>query len=616
MTSDAEWERIAAELVDLAEEDRLDEFLARVAGLLARGRVWQLTDHLGDLRSRRPGATDPIGVRLLLAELMSRDQTIGLPDLLDLERDVRAADGPEDLLWWITAILAEWGLWRGDFATFGYAFAAQPPEAGSRLVLLCGARLKRVQALVALATDPGGSATIRVMEQVDEMFARAEAPEEQAMTQVLSGLAKLSVDDDLDPGIVTAIRAGVAELDRLDADRLPAGLALVAWSTYLTGDFLACADALDRFAEVDTSPMPPLVIEGVAAVHEMSRMYVEGPSPEIIASLRAIFERLRRSTVPAWMLTPLADDLLDQGQIDFAEELVLVAGSVPSIVRAASQANREVQARIRILRHRDRSAVADLWDLYTEWDRDGRARRAAASAARCSWTCRTAGLVDDAAELAAWADARLPAPESRTVWEQAYLGGSVGVGAADTALRGSLRVLSPDVIVERGGEDIRLGDVQARLLALLAAARRPVTTDWIVTALWSDADLEAGRNRLAAVIHRIRQRLDLLPDELLRRTRHGLELDGHGWDIDVWRFWDLTDGDDEDREQAIDLYRSDLAARQLAYDDMLQDQRDLLRRRWIDTVRALVDSGRISASEARARAHRLGGSAEDELAEI
>ena len=109
--------------------------------------------------------------------------------------------------------------------------------------------------------------------------------------------------------------------------------------------------------------------------------------------------------------------------------------------------------------------------------------------------------------------------------------------------------------------------------------------------------------------------IDLLPDELLRRTRHGLELDGHGWDVDVWRFWDLTDGDDDDKAQAIELYQSDLAARQLAYDDMLEEQRDLLRRRWIDTVRALVGSGRLSASEARTRAHRLGGSAEDELAE-
>ena len=222
--------------------------------------------------------------------------------------------------------------------------------------------------------------------------------------------------------------------------------------------------------------------------------------------------------------------------------------------------------------------------------------------------------MDDAEELLTWATERLPGPEARTVWEHAYLEGLRGGTDTPGGTRGALRVLSPDVVVERDGESIRLGDVQARLLAVLAAARRPVTTDWIVTALWPEADLDAGRNRLAAVIHRIRQRLDLLPDELLRRTRHGLELDGHGWDVDVWRFWDLTDGDDDDKAQAIELYQSDLAARQLAYDDMLEEQRDLLRRRWIDTVRALVGSGRLSASEARTRAHRLGGSAEDELA--
>jgi DNA-binding SARP family transcriptional activator len=172
--------------------------------------------------------------------------------------------------------------------------------------------------------------------------------------------------------------------------------------------------------------------------------------------------------------------------------------------------------------------------------------------------------------------------------------------------RGKLRVLVPDVIVSRGDREVRLGTMQARLMAVLAAARRPVTTDWVVTALWPEADLEAGRNRLAALVHRIRQRLDLLPDELLRRTRDGLELDGHGWSIDAWTFWDLTAGSTDDRERALELYQSDLAGRQLAYDDLLEEQRERLRERWSDTVRALVALGRISAADAHDRAYRLG----------
>lgn len=143
-------------------------------------------------------------------------------------------------------------------------------------------------------------------------------------------------------------------------------------------------------------------------------------------------------------------------------------------------------------------------------------------------------------------------------------------------------------------------------MALLAAARRPVTTDWVVTALWPDADLDAGRNRLAALVHRIRQRLDLLPDELLRRTRHGLELDGHGWSVDVWSFWELSAGGPEDQERALELYRSDLAGRQLAYDDLFEDERTVLRQRWTEIIEAMIERGRLTVHEARDRAHRIG----------
>ena len=203
--------------------------------------------------------------------------------------------------------------------------------------------------------------------------------------------------------------------------------------------------------------------------------------------------------------------------------------------------------------------------------------------------------------------ALLPSHEDeRTAWEARYLAGSLAGEAEPTGRRGTLRVLVPDVTVSQGDREVRLGDMQARLMAVLAAARRPVTTDWVVTALWPDADIESGRNRLAALVHRIRQRLDLVPDELLRRTRQGLELDGRGWSIDVWNFWDLSAGTDEEQERAIDLYHSDLAARQLAYDDLLEEQRDLLRERWVDTVRSLVEHGRLSAQDAMARAHRVG----------
>jgi hypothetical protein len=551
--------------------------------------------------------TLPLRVRLLRADLATRVQSVELHELLELEHDARAS-GDDVLVAWIIAIVAEWGLWRGDFATFGYAFRGPAAVGDDPLSVLAEARRRRIEVLVALVADPDDPQVAVAIAEMRDMFDSTGSAEELAMTDCILGYGRLSISDDLTPEPIEVIRRGVKELERLGADRLPVALAFLAWSSYMMGDFVSCAGCLDHYEEVaaDSGPLPPVVVEGISILHDLSQMILDGATPEIRSALSKGFERLRRATVPTWFVGPVANDLLDYGCTDLASEVSAAAASVPSVMRAAHQSLQEVDARLRILRDHDPSAIEDLWSLYGEWDAVGRSRRAAASALRCSWTCRQAGLTSAADRLVAWGTERLPPEDERTAWEDRYLTGALVGEPESSTRRGTLRVLVPDVTVSQGDREVRLGDMQARLMAVLAAARRPVTTDWVVTALWPDADIEAGRNRLAALVHRIRQRLDLVPDELLRRTRHGLELDGRGWSIDVWNFWDLSAGTDEEQERAIDLYHSDLAARQLAYDDLLEEQRDLLRERWVDTVRSLVEHGRLSAQDAMARAHRVG----------
>jgi hypothetical protein len=593
----------AERLVDLAAAGDHDGFARLACQVLGSGRVQDLA---AALRSR-PAGPRPLRIRLLDADLATRDQSIELHELVELEQLTRAS-GEDGLVVWITAILAEWGLWRGDFATFGYVFRSPAAVADDPLTRLAEARRRRIALLASLVADPDDPRVAGELAEVRTLLESCGCAEELAMTDCILGYGRLSISDDLSPEPIEVIRRGVKELERLEADRLPVGLAFLAWSSYMCGDFVSCADALDRYEEVrgQSGPQPPVVVEGVAILHELAEMIVDGATAEIRSSLRDHFERLRRATVPTWFVGPVANDLLDHGCTDLAEEVSEAAASVPSVMRAAHQSLQEVDARLRILRDHDPAAVEDLWALYGEWEAVGRGRRAAASALRCSWTCRHAGLQAAADRLAAWGEERLPPPDERTPWEERYLAGSLGGEAPSRASRGTLRVLVPDVTVCQGEREVRLGDMQARLMAVLAAARRPVTTDWVVTALWPEADLEAGRNRLAALVHRIRQRLGLVPDELLRRTRHGLELDGRGWSIDVWNFWDLSAGSPEEQERAIDLYRSDLAGRQLAYDDLLEEQRELLRQRWVDTVRSLVERGHLSAQDAMARAHRVG----------
>jgi hypothetical protein len=205
-----------------------------------------------------------------------------------------------------------------------------------------------------------------------------------------------------------------------------------------------------------------------------------------------------------------------------------------------------------------------------------------------------------------WGLDRLPPESGRTEWERASVKGWRSDPVPPTPGHDALVALSPDLYVVRDGQRIQPGDVQARLLALLAAVHRPVTTDWIVTALWSDVDLDSGRNRLAAVLHRLRQRLGLSPDELVRRTRHGIELVDTGWDIDVWRFEKMARGSADERREALELYGADLVARQFAYDDQLEEHRIRLRDRWLDTVRSLVDDRELSESEALVLAQQIG----------
>jgi hypothetical protein len=607
LKSDINGNDTAAQLVELADQGHLGPFAGRVAEVLGLGRVHHVARGIDRIAASRREPL-PLPVRLLRADLATRDQTIALHQLVDLEREARAAGDPL-LVAWTTAILAEWGLWHGDFSTVGYALATPPDtRLADPLRMSVEARRRRIAVLVPMVTDPGSPAIDEEVGELRALLEDSSGAEELAMTDCVLGYARLSISDDLSPEPIEEIRRGVKELERLDADRLPVALAFLAWSSYMMGDFVSCADALDHYEETvgDDPSLPPVVVEGVAILHQLSRMILEGATDQIRSQLGEHFARLRRATVPTWFVAPVANDLLDHGHTDLAVEVSAAAAAVPQVMRAAHQSLREVDIRLRLLSERDPRIVDDLWELYGEWEVGGRGRRAAASALRCAWTCRQAGLGSAADRLASWGEERLPPADERTAWEDRYLTGAAGSGPTPVVRRGTLRVLVPDVSVVQGEREVRLGDMQARLMAVLAAARRPVTTDWVVTALWPDAALDSGRNRLAALVHRIRQRLDLVPDELLRRTRHGLELDDRGWSIDVWDFWDLSAGSDDDRERAVELYRSDLAARQLAYDDLLQEQRDLLRERWLETVRSLVSRGRLSPQEAMARAHRLG----------
>jgi hypothetical protein len=592
----------ATELVELAEVGRLDQFGERVADLFAAGRLASVGPQLASIPH------PPLAVQVLLADLAARIVAVEVYDLAELDRQVRSQHPDSDLARWMAAILTEWGLWKGDLSTAGYGHGSMIDGAPrSRLALISEARRLRIETLSCAVTEPGSARAVKLACEVQSLLDEAGCTEESAFTDIVLGYGALAITDDHSIEPMKMLRRGVAGLASLGADRLAFGLACLSWSEYMMGDLLGAQAALDRYDRLDhDATTPPLVVEGSEMLRALLALSRGDDQRPLVASIAHHFDRLRQAAAPPWFVAPVANDLLDVGDTDLAAAVVASVGSAVSFVRPAHQAVREVDCRLRLLTTQDPAAIDDLWTLYDEWSGEGRKRRAAASAVRCSWTARQAGMVDAADALFEWGVERLPPDEDRTEWERASVVGSRSGRARHTLGNDSLIALAPDLHVVRDGRRIQPGDIQAKLLALLAAVHRPVTTDWIVTALWKDIDPDAGRNRLAAVLHRLRQRLGLAPGELIRRSRHGIELVDDGWDIDVWRFAELSRGSAAERREAIDLYGADLVARQFAYDDLLEEHRVRLRDRWLETVRSLVDDDELSELDALAVAQRLG----------
>jgi hypothetical protein len=143
LKSDINGNDTAGQLVELADQGDLGPFAERVAEVLGLGRVDHLSRGIDRIAASRREPL-PLAVRLLRADLATRDQTIALHRLVDLEREVRA-DGDPRLVAWVTAVLAEWGLWHGDFSTVGYALATPADlSPGGPLRMSVEARRRRI----------------------------------------------------------------------------------------------------------------------------------------------------------------------------------------------------------------------------------------------------------------------------------------------------------------------------------------------------------------------------------------------------------------------------------------------------------------------------------------
>jgi len=338
-----------------------------------------------------------------------------------------------------------------------------------------------------------------------------------------------------------------------------------------------------------------------------------GGGATALARLARAAEGVRHShpSMTGAMLVRTTQSLLDVGLADAAAEWY---GRVTAtaVIRPHDPFEREVVAcRLGLLldpeadvEARLSAALDGLAEVAHPRVTGGLALRAALSAAR-------AGRAELAERLRDRARPFLPASDSndRTAWEEYWersatdpAGPPQPPGAART-----LRVLAPSLEVSVDGEPRRLAPNVARLLVTLAALGRPVGAEELADALWGDVDPARARGRLKSAIHRLRQALDLGPDELVRRDGDVVRLvPDPGWSVDLHEFHRLAAGTPDQRLAALRLVGGVLCGAQFPYDDVLAEERAVLEARWTALAEELLARGAVEEHEIELRAQRLG----------
>jgi DNA-binding SARP family transcriptional activator len=153
-----------------------------------------------------------------------------------------------------------------------------------------------------------------------------------------------------------------------------------------------------------------------------------------------------------------------------------------------------------------------------------------------------------------------------------------------------IEVLAPELRVSVAGEAVPIPrGFPAKLLALLVATKGVMTIDEAIERLWPGADPAIGRNRLHAVLLRLRRGLGMRADGPISCTEGLVRMDvSPQLGVDSWEFERLAT-DATTRVEAATRYRADVLSTQFAYDDTVAVYRRALRRTFLRLAIELLD---------------------------
>jgi hypothetical protein len=564
-----------------------------VAAILGALRTGQLSALAARLGPDRPDL--PMPARLFLADFQVRRQQVSRELLQELFAALDAQPDGQQWRLWLSAIAAEYHLWRGELigALIAQAALAAPPLERQPFDLLGRGRLRRLLAFGTLMT--GGDEEIvaaadhALAAAIDDLEAAGQS-EEVVVTHGLYALIRLLsgfVQRDAHEALHDTVDALVA----LGSDRAMLGWLAYGWASAIAAEFGLARHAVDEIARAQV-PAPAPLADHLAALLDLACTLVErGTDREIIDAIVGTLDELRATglALPSFAVY-FGSLLLDAGEFETSARLVgSINASEFAAVGAARLALNELNARVALHAQPTDAAVAEVEVAIAGWVAVGHTRRGAELALRAATDCRRLHLDDHADRLHHAGLAALPAnPNERTPWERLISSGPSLAASRDP--RHVLRVLGPGVEAHRGTSVTAFSDLPARILVELVLARHPLTTEQLTETIWPDSDPGRSRERLKAAVWRIRQQLSLDPDELLTRGPAGLALHlGTRWRIDLWDYLDLAGGGPQEQARALSLLRHDLCSQQFRYDDQLEDRRRDLHRHWARLARGLLD---------------------------
>jgi hypothetical protein len=522
----------------------------------------------------------------------------------ELARLVAGLDGAEaGVAAWARALLAERAALRFDPRAVPLALDALAGlPAGPVLdpvLLMARGRLHRLVAWLGLLV-PGGDVAVAAAHHaaaVDD-FDRCELDRQTAFTMLAwSGLYLLTVGDDPLDHLARMEEAQALLVARGSRLRLDGGLG-VAVGAGLLGDHELLAASLDRVGELLAEPdftgsrwWAGPTVQVLRAVGDLIRDPGDAGNR---ARLETVAPVVRGSdswiAALAWHTGAVAHANL--GDLDGARRWVARAAAYPAPFVPVADPAGLLPLRLRILGG-DTTAVAAVKEVLNTLAASGRGRLAAQHALRVAVDCRRADDLASADLLAAFGLEHLGPPAGWSPVEASVAARAARPSEGGTGPAGGptveVRLLAPRVLVAVDGDEINLAPNLARLLAVLLVTPPPLTADRLVDVLWPDADLAAGRRRLASALHRLRAAVGAGRDGLV--VRHGEALTlvlPDEWRVDLF---DLRaarrGGDDTALAAALGSVTGVLASAQFAFDEALADARHALVAEWLDAARSL-----------------------------